>query len=247
MVVLPAQSTTKPSVPEFTLKLEAHPYDVPPTYGIDPYTGENVTTQSGYHVENKTIEVTIKNQPFTPYTDTENNTVNLHYLVRVKGHFDDSWVELGHIHSSGSVYTQVSYALGQGALYPILMNVPVRGKLDFQVEALAGYYTPVYHTLYQVGEDFHGETSRWSNTQTITIVESAPTATPTPSPSQSTPTPNESASPSQNPTATLGSSDTQSGVLFGLSGEQIALVVSCISVVVLVVAGLLVYFKKRKR
>ncbi len=53
-----------PSVPEFTVQIAAHPYDVPPTTTtiIDPYTGkETVTTHAGYHVENKSIEVRIKN------------------------------------------------------------------------------------------------------------------------------------------------------------------------------------------
>jgi hypothetical protein len=47
-----AQSITKPSVPEFTLVLVDSSYDVPTTYSIDPYTGENVT-HNGYHVEDK--------------------------------------------------------------------------------------------------------------------------------------------------------------------------------------------------
>ena len=34
-----------PSVPEFTLKFESHPYDVPSTYKIDPYTGKNLTDE----------------------------------------------------------------------------------------------------------------------------------------------------------------------------------------------------------
>ncbi|MCJ7763000.1 hypothetical protein MUP38_06065, partial [Candidatus Bathyarchaeota archaeon] len=48
-------SITKPSVPEFTVKLADHSYDVPPstTATTDPYTGkQTVTTQPGYHVEN---------------------------------------------------------------------------------------------------------------------------------------------------------------------------------------------------
>ena len=67
IIVKPTWAQTKPSVPEFTVKLEDHSYDVLTTYSIDPYTGENVT-HAGYHVENKTIEVTIKNQPFVPST-----------------------------------------------------------------------------------------------------------------------------------------------------------------------------------
>ena len=62
-----AQSTLKPYVPEFTLKYLDNSYDVPPTYGTDPYTGNNVTTQAGYHVQNESVEVIIKNQPFTSY------------------------------------------------------------------------------------------------------------------------------------------------------------------------------------
>jgi hypothetical protein len=47
-----AQSIPKPSVPEFTLVLVDSSYDVPTTYSIDPYTGDNVT-HNGYHVEDK--------------------------------------------------------------------------------------------------------------------------------------------------------------------------------------------------
>jgi len=66
-----AESIQAPYVPEFTVELVAHPYDVPPvtTTTIDQYSGEEiVTTIPGYHVENKSIEITIKNQPFTPFT-----------------------------------------------------------------------------------------------------------------------------------------------------------------------------------
>ena len=43
-----AQSITKPSVPQFSLKFVDASYDVPTTYSTDPYTGETVTN-SGYH------------------------------------------------------------------------------------------------------------------------------------------------------------------------------------------------------
>lgn len=69
----------KPSVPEFTLKYLDYSYDVPPTYGIDQYTGENVTVKYGYHVDNRSIEFTFKNQPFAPYTDSSGTTLN--YII----------------------------------------------------------------------------------------------------------------------------------------------------------------------
>jgi hypothetical protein len=46
-----AQSIPKPSVPEFSLKYVDHSYDVPTTYGTDPYTGKTIITQEGYHVQ----------------------------------------------------------------------------------------------------------------------------------------------------------------------------------------------------
>ena len=73
MMVKPALAQTKPAVPEFTLKFsdDSYGYSVPPTYSIDTFTGKNVTTQVGYYtyVENKSVEVTIKNQPFDNYKD----------------------------------------------------------------------------------------------------------------------------------------------------------------------------------
>ena len=82
LVNLAPASITKPSVPEFTVKFEAHPYDVPPTYGIDPYTGKNVMTQAGYHVENKSIEVIKilkRNIKWTPLKNFPNGSLDYNF------------------------------------------------------------------------------------------------------------------------------------------------------------------------
>ena len=50
----------KPTTPEFTIHLEAHPYYVPAEYEINPYTGLNRTLHTGYTVENKSLVFTIK-------------------------------------------------------------------------------------------------------------------------------------------------------------------------------------------
>ena len=87
-----AQSIPKPSVPEFTLKYVDNSYDVPPmtTSSTDPYTGKvTFTTIPGYHVENKSVEITIKNQPFTSYLNENGSRVWLFYYVAVKGHFEN--------------------------------------------------------------------------------------------------------------------------------------------------------------
>ncbi len=68
-VVNAESAIPKPSVPEFTAKYADASYDEPSTStsATDAYTGKEVlTTQPEYHVQIKYIEVTIKNQPFTP-------------------------------------------------------------------------------------------------------------------------------------------------------------------------------------
>jgi hypothetical protein len=86
-----AQSTTKPSVPEFSLKYADYSYSVPPTYRIDEYTGQKVFSTMGYEVYNRTVQFTIKNQPFNGYYDSYGNYVGLYYHIRYKGHYGNTW------------------------------------------------------------------------------------------------------------------------------------------------------------
>jgi hypothetical protein len=231
--VAPASaSIPKPSVPEFTVQLVAHPYDTPPTYEIDPYTGKNVTIAEGGHVENKSIVVTIKNQP---------SSGDLYYNVRYKGHFEKSWTELYYYEpyspndlprQSNSEYTVLS--LLQESL-PADSFVD-GAQVDVQVEALLWHNIEIfisdhptlpppyneighYETRYALNE-----TSGWSNTQTLTIGESQ---TPTPSPA-TTPTPTPSEEPQQT--------------------EQIEPILGAAIVVAVIIAvlSLLIYLIKRK-
>jgi hypothetical protein len=169
IAVRPAHSsTTKPSVPEFTLKLVAYPYDVPTTYGIDPYTGKNVTIQEGFHVENKSIEVAIRNQPSTTHKLENDHYINLFYNISYKGHYEKDWSYYSYEYNSEwflpsqseSEYTVISFK-----------QIPSEGQMDFRVQALIGYFTH-YYMPFKVYE-FTGETSGWSETQTITIPASA--------------------------------------------------------------------------
>jgi hypothetical protein len=221
-VVESVSGVTKPSVPEFTVKFVDHSYDVPPTYSTDPYAGKNVMTQAGYHVENKSIEVTIKNQPFTSYYDENGSLVGLFYNTRAKGHFEDWTGEPGvenYIYRSDSDYTIIAYGLGGNNGSDVysrrLDEISAGGQVDFQVQALIGYYTKIIHPpspadVISGGQPgyhyvFTGEASSWSSTQTITIPASASSTT---------------------------------IQLLAIIGTAIAVVV---------VLGLLVYFKKRKR
>ena len=230
-------SITKPSVPEFTVKFVDSSYTTHPTYSIDPYTGENVTHHGSY-VANKTIEVTIRNQPFVPYYDASSSwNISLYYNVRVKGHYEANWTILylredmpylsENVPSkSASEYTVLSYHSYQPnsentyIMGGKMMDFPPGSQVDFQVEALAGYIHRVWNPNSTSQLDmypyvFAGEESGWSNTQTLTI-----SLIPSPSPE---PTPVAEIFP-----ATL---------FFVAASVGTALAIT----------GLLVYFKKRSK
>jgi len=237
-----AQSIPKPSVPEFTVELVDSSYDVPTTYSIDPFTGENVTHE-GYHVKSTSIQVKIKNKPFTSFWIQENPlaanwTVNFFYNIRMKGHFSEDWIELynpsdGYVHQdSESEYTVRTYTWGGGDADSILgtkmIRIPVGAEVDFQVEAMIGYVHRDASTFWAPWV-FEGEKSGWSGTQTITILDNQ---TPTPS-LEPTPTP----SPELTPTPY---SEPQQ------LGQEVILGVAVTIAVIAVGLGLLLYLIKRK-
>jgi len=226
-----AQSIPTPSVPEFTLKVVANPIYVPPTTTIDPYTG-NVTTQAGYYVQNTSIVITIKNQPFSySYNGT---TYNLYYNVRLKGHFGQDWTELYPVSNvidslgesfgnslyvpsdspseSNSDYTVLSYVVGANGNYPFTQILP-DSQVDFQVEAIVGHVSQVYvPDIYDNAASFVGTyyqvilfdtSSSWSNTATITVVNAANASSTSASTAPNpTATPTLTSMPPQNSTAT---------------------------------------------
>ena len=119
------------------------------------------------------IVVTIKNKPFIPYITSDGNGDCLYYKVRVKGQFTEKWTELWHIDPSDSEYTIKYFLYGRWAPEQILMQVSSGCKVDFQVQAVIGHFNVEHYPdapyLYGYYEVFTGETSDWSNTQTITI------------------------------------------------------------------------------
>ena len=197
-----AQTIAKPSIPEFTIKYVDRSYDTQPTYGYDQYTGKTVITKPSEHVDNRTIEIKINNQPFTPFTDQNGNNINLLYNVQYKGSFGQEWSSMFGERSewagtfdpygtygyptqdSSSQYTTISYSL------PWNM---VEGQMDIQVEALEGYTNRTIdparaHILWAVYiYTFYGEESGWSNTQTVKLGGSVSIVTPSPT-SSSNPT-----------------------------------------------------------
>jgi len=241
-------ATSTPSVPEFTVKYVDHSYDTPATYGTDPYTGQTIVTNPSNHVDNRTVQIVIKNQPFTAYTDENGIAINLFYNVRYKGSFGENWTmmfgEQAQWLGGTNPYLTYGYALQDPTSSDTTVDLTlpwsiVSGKMDFQVEALVGYTN---RSLAQGGimyarwtYDFYGQESGWSNTQTITIGNGAVATI--------QPTAQLTQNPSTAPTQTNTEAPLQPEVSSGLALKDIIIIVTCGLIAVLAV-GLVVMWRR---
>lgn len=169
-----AQSVTKPSVPEFTLNYVDNSYDVPPetSSSTDPYTGKVTTsTNPGYQVDTRTIEIRIKNQQYS-------GSQHLFYNYSYKGHYEDTWK----YYATGSYPRDSSgpdFIIQSTSDYTVAtFSAPEKGQIDFRVQAQAGYYDETELYIILPGAPFSeysfvGEVSGWSQPQTIAIPESS--------------------------------------------------------------------------
>ncbi|MDR0797829.1 MAG: hypothetical protein LBE70_03830 [Nitrososphaerota archaeon] len=201
---LTVQAVPKLSVPQFSVKFIDNSHDIPPynTTTTDPYTGkEIITTHPGFHVEKYDIEVTIKNQPFTPYTNTDGYNCNLYYDLQAKAHFGENWrsyssyYPFNRISQSDLKETIVTYTLSEDGGF--LMKPPSGGLLDFRVEAFTGYWRNP--TQYESASGFRDpifvreeSSSGWSSIQTITITYDS-----------SSPSPSQAVTTSESPTTSV--------------------------------------------
>jgi hypothetical protein len=212
-------------------------------------------------VENKSIEIVIKNPQFTPIHVTEytpashywyenyvptpvecNHTADLYYNLRVKGHFGDDWTPVG---SSSSPPQSNAQLDSKYTVIPIKAEYPDEAVLDFQVQALIGFYLPYGRTAVIFGYDFYGQESDWSNIQTLTMDNaqvSTSTPTATVSPPELTPVPTATTTPTTTPIQP----NTQSNTELSLTWEQMGLVISVVVVAVLAVAVLALWQRKPK-
>ena len=243
-----AQSIPKPSVPTFTVQYIIYTSYLAPTSTINPYTGQNETTSYGGQVDNQTIEFTIKNQPFTPFTDSSGNYIGLYYNFRFKGHYGDEWtfypfnvfhnlvtnqsqVQTTHSYgpftggpfvyysASNSDTTVLSIELTTLTNYPTGTQIPNGSLVDFQVQAQIGHIDDIPSGM--LAGDFYkfiGKSSDWNNTQTISINYNSNSTVSTTSP---------------NPTSTP-------------TVPEFQLWTIPLLLIIIEVAGLLVYHKKHK-
>jgi hypothetical protein len=187
-----AQSIPKPSIPEYTVQLVDHSYDIPSQTitTIDPYTNKTIiNTIPSQHVKNITIDLTIKNQEFP--TIINGNTSNIYFNIRTKGHYGKEWqyYSLFPRYISSPTSGQTTFAYGEVNLptqsnsgYTIVSvpsNYQVGDEIDFELQAILGYqyaYWNSYHGLIPVHEEtLYFQTSDWSPTKTFTMPANAQT------------------------------------------------------------------------
>ncbi len=197
-------------VPQFTIQLGNHSYEVPPvtTTTTNPYTGQQTTTtQPGYYVENETIDFTIVNQPHTSVFVPEYYGIDLYYDIRYKGHFEDTWTELYTYDEDENILptaTNSTYTL-----ISIPQSYPFDAQVDFQIRAINGTITSDYPGINQPFAYWTYQSSGWSNIETINVTDGSVTITPfsnpTPIPtsiSTSSPTPMLSPTSTSTPSPT---------------------------------------------
>jgi hypothetical protein len=209
-----AQSTPKPSVPDFTVKFVDRSYTVEESSQINPYTGKTEVIPA-HQVQNYTIELTINYQHITPAMERDFNA-EFRYDINVKGHFAKNWTIMYSLFEgpkpSNSDHTIIKYELVSSPTHPeqgfelrsffddpigsnTVTGIPPNSKLDFRVRIIYGamlrnYNPDATDQLSMYPYVFVGETSDWSNTQTINIPDGAvSTSTPNPTtPTTSAPT-----------------------------------------------------------
>jgi hypothetical protein len=235
LLLLPHATATeiKPLVPQFTAQYIDRSYDIPASSHIDPYSGSTVNLPI-QHVSNFTIEIAIKNQKY----DTSSG---VYYNIRAKGHFgNNNWTQFfgrenSPSHMSNSDYTTFVFCSDGDGIFRgkdnAVINAPLGGQVDIQVNTYFGYYEASSNPYQQFGGSWHFATTSgdWSATQTLTIPTSFSSNTPSDQSSLSSFSP-------------VPSSQTQKQTQFGSNFEQITVIA-----LVCIVAGLVVVVAVQQR
>jgi hypothetical protein len=179
--------TTRPNIPEFSVRFADGSYDIPANGSIDPFTGQPVMVPA-QHINNQTIIVTIKNQTVL----YEENYLN--YQIQMKGYYSQEWTNISVIRANPhSQFTVVTYAIdgnnASGQFDDYLNQISSGGTVDFRVQAQT--WVSATNPQNQRQAFWMASVSDWSPAQTITLVNGATSTsvslTPSPTPSPSIP------------------------------------------------------------
>jgi hypothetical protein len=156
-----AQTATSPAVPEFTAKYVSASYN------------------EGALVQNSSLEITITNQPFPPFTYQNGFTETAFYDIQIVYHLmsDEAFAEVdGYPAQVDSNYTMITLPLVNNtmqmpATYLTLgsRTLEIDSPVSIQVQTRIGYIVPDINSYPKTAFVFRGELSGWSNAQTITL------------------------------------------------------------------------------
>ena len=157
-----AQENFKPSVPQFSVKV------------IDKsYSGTNTVDRS--------MEVSIKNQQFTPYTDANGDAYNLYYTAQYRtessAEQDEGW---GEVYYQPFVQSDSQYTAKRCVLYGFDESI-FGSWMEFRVKVELGCLKNYYNTdgYMLVGSDFVVvASSGWSSIQKVTVTDESWTLLP---------------------------------------------------------------------
>jgi hypothetical protein len=152
-VVAPVTMPVNPeSAPEIvSIKINSNHYWRPPTYSTNPYTGVTTETVLGKYVPNGTIEITIKNRPFTPYTDKNGNNINIYYTIFAIGSSGPSFdwnyileyepIPWYSVYQSDDDYTVITAIYFAGLAPQPHLTPSYEGQtISFRVQAVEGHF-----------------------------------------------------------------------------------------------------------
>jgi hypothetical protein len=168
--VAPVTVPAKPKAGPEIVSIEIHndPIWKPPITVTDSYTGKVTFSEPGYWAKNGSIDITIKNSPFTPYTDRNGNTIKTYYCIFYKNHFGvwlgDTYYSIEPItkYQSDSTYTVITFRYGENTI------LGGSSDLSFRIQTVEeGYF--IQNNWDVIGHSvFEGVGSMWTEF-TITL------------------------------------------------------------------------------
>ena len=129
-------------------------------------------------VENSSLVITISNQPFEPFTYRNGFTASVYYAVRIGYNIgsDNLFTEIDSYpaQSDSNCTTLILSCTNNTLSIPLTFltaskTVEISSPVTVQVQEKFGYITPDIEAYPKTAFVFKGESSGWSNVQTISL------------------------------------------------------------------------------
>ena len=213
----------KPAPEVVSVTVDHKPVWFPPIIYTDPYSGATSEMAPGYWMQEGYIEIKIKNQPFTPYTDKNGNTINIYYCTFYKRPTSDRWYsDYGYgpdtVYQSDSGYTVLTYKYGGQSSIGY-----IDGDILFRIQSVEGYFD-TWNGVYE------GEGSEW-----VEFTVSVPKSENKPSTSTGRPS-----------TSKPSDSSLQNGSQQGLLKYDLVIILVFVCIIAVLVAVIVYQYKQRK-